>query len=244
MKFSNLPRIYANIKLIESHSLDLPEDKTHYLRTVLRLKSGDYFRIFNGVDGEFIAQITNITKNNLFANVISISRKISLEPQINLAISIIKNDKMLDAISMAIQLGVTKIIPLIAERSQQRNINPSKISKCIIEYTEQSERLVLPILNPAITLNNFLKQNPNNPILYANENEDESNDLLKLRQDIKPNISVLVGPEGGFSSNELQLLASVSNSYSFSLGSSVLRTETAVAACLAQVRLLLYSKLD
>ncbi|XVN42658.1 MAG: 16S rRNA (uracil(1498)-N(3))-methyltransferase [Candidatus Rickettsia vulgarisii] len=239
MKFSNLPRIYANIKLIESHSLDLPEDKVHYLKTVLRLKSGNYFRVFNGVDGEFIAQITNITKNNLFANVTSISRKISPEPQINLAISIIKNDKMLDAINMAVQLGVTKIIPLIADRSQHRNINISKLSKCIVEYTEQSERLVLPILEQAITLGNFLKQNSNNPILYANENEDESNDLLKLRQYIKPNISVLIGPEGGFSQNELQLLASVNNCYSFSLGATVLRAETAVAACLAQVKLFL-----
>ncbi|MCC8417576.1 MAG: 16S rRNA (uracil(1498)-N(3))-methyltransferase [Rickettsia endosymbiont of Bryobia graminum] len=104
MKFSNLPRIYVNIKLIKSHSLNLPEDKAHYLKMTLRLKSGDYFRIFNGIDGEFIAQITNITKNNLFANIVSIFRTISIEPGIHLAISIIKNDKMLDAISNPIEL--------------------------------------------------------------------------------------------------------------------------------------------
>lgn len=239
MKFSNLPRIYANIKLIESHTLELPEDKAHYLKMVLRLKSGDYFRIFNGIDGEFIAQITNITKNNLFANVASTSRKVFPEPEINLAISIIKNDKMLDAVNMAVQLGVTRIIPLIADRSQFRNINISKLSKCIIEYTEQSERLVPPTLETSIVLDSFIKQNPNQSIFYANENEETDNNILKIKQYIAPNISVLVGPEGGFSPNELQLFASANNCYSFSLGSTVLRAETAVAACLAQVKLFL-----
>lgn len=237
MKISRLHRIYSNIKLIENYSLNLAEDHSHYLKTVLRLKIGDHFRIFNGIDGEFIAQITDITKNNLHVELTNILRKTIIEPELTLGISIIKSDRMLDAIDMAVQLGVTKIIPLITERSQFRNVNNQKLMKCIIESTEQSERLTPPILMPLTSLSLFLDQNLDNSIIYANENEDENNTLLKIMPISYSNISVIVGPEGGFSPNELKMLSLRANSLSISLGANVLRTETAVATCLAQIKL-------
>ncbi|WP_417905397.1 16S rRNA (uracil(1498)-N(3))-methyltransferase [Candidatus Tisiphia endosymbiont of Micropterix aruncella] len=241
MKFSHLHRIYTNIKLIENYSLNLAEDHSHYLKTVLRLKVGDHFRIFNGTDGEFIAQITGMTKNNLHVGLTNILRKATVEPELTLGISIIKSDRMLDAIDMAIQLGVTKIIPLIAERSQFRTVNTQRLMKCIIESTEQSERLIPCILMPVVSLSLFLEQTLGNSIIYANENEDENNTLLKIMpiysSDISANISVVVGPEGGFSQNELQMLSLRPNTLSISLGPNILRTETAVATCLAQIKL-------
>ncbi|MDR0296649.1 MAG: 16S rRNA (uracil(1498)-N(3))-methyltransferase [Rickettsia sp.] len=278
MKTSRLHRIYTNTKLIENCSLNLTEDHSHYLKTVLRLKIGDHFRIFNGIDGEFIAQITDITKNKLRAGLTNILRKAIVEPELTLGISIIKNDRMLDAIDMAVQLGVTKIIPLITERSQFHNVNDQRLMKCIIESTEQSERLTPPILMPLTSLALFLDQNLDNSIIYANENEDENNTLLKImpihsndlknwnvkqgvsersvqnvrehanapkfyeansskQKSIHSNISVIVGPEGGFSPNELKMLSLRPNSLSISLGANVLRTETAVATCLAQIKL-------
>ncbi len=237
MKISNLHRRYANVKLIEASSLDISEDYHHYLKNVLRLKIGDHFRIFNGTDGEFIAQITSIGKHNLSVSLVSILRKPILEANITLAISIIKNDKMLDALNMAVQLGVTKIIPLIAERSQYRNINEQKLLKSIIESTEQSERLTPPILAPLTLLATFLEDNIDNMILYANEHEDENNTLSTILP-LDHIITVIVGPEGGFSPSELKMLSAKSNTRSISLGKNVLRTETAVAACLAQINLL------
>ena len=239
MKTSRLHRIYTNIKLIENYSLNLAEDHSHYLKTVLRLKLGDHFRIFNGTDGEFIAQITGITKNNLHVGLTNILRKATVEPELTLGISIIKSDRMLDAIDMAVQLGVTKIIPLIAERSQFRTVNTQRLMKCIIESTEQSERLIPCILMPVVSLRLFLEQTLDNSIIYANENED--NTLLKIMpiysSDISANLSVVVGPEGGFSQNELQMLSLRPNTLSISLGPNILRTETAVATCLAQIKL-------
>ncbi|WP_341754545.1 16S rRNA (uracil(1498)-N(3))-methyltransferase [Candidatus Tisiphia endosymbiont of Dioctria rufipes] len=241
MKFSHLHRRYTNIKLIENYSLNLAEDHSHYLKTVLRLKVGDHFRIFNGTDGEFIAQITGMTKNNLHVGLTNILRKATVEPELTLGISIIKSDRMLDAIDMAIQLGVTKIIPLIADRSQFRTVNTQRLMKCIIESTEQSERLIPCILMPVVSLSLFLEQTLDNSIIYANENKDENNTLLKIMpiysSDISANISVIVGPEGGFSQNELQMLSLRPNTLSISLGPNILRTETAVATCLAQIKL-------
>lgn len=238
MKFSQIPRIYANIKLIESCLLELSRDNMHYLKTVLRLRVGDSFRIFNNQDGEFIAQITDITKNNLSAQINNIFRAITPEPEIILGLSIIKNDRMLDAINMAVQLGATKIVPLVTQRVQSGNINSQKLVKCIIEYTQQSERLVPPTLEPTIVLPLFLEKYYNKFILYANENEEDNNTLFRFATTLPASIIIIVGPEGGYSASELKLLESTDNCHSISLGSSVLRTETAVAACLAQIKLL------
>ncbi len=237
MKFSHLHRVYANVKLTKSCSLNLAENHCHYFKTVLRLKVNDYFRIFNDIDGEFIAQIISMIKNNLCIRLINIIRKVTVIPQLVLGISIIKNDKMLDAIDMAVQLGVTKIVPLITERSQLRSVNIRKFMECIIKSTEQSERLIPAILMPLIPLSLFLDQNLNNYIVYANENENENNTLLKVMPTYLSDISVVVGPEGGFSYDELKMFSLRPNTLSISLGPNVLRTETAVATCLAQIKL-------
>jgi 16S rRNA (uracil1498-N3)-methyltransferase len=243
MKFSRLPRIYANISLIKSNSLNITEDNNHYLQKVLRLKIGDQFRIFNGVDGEFIAQITNMTKNNLSILLTDILRQPLIEDadQIILGISLIKTDRMLDAVNMAVQLGVTKIVPIIAERSQYRSINEQKLLKIIIEATEQCERLNPPILALPTSLEVFVKSTPDITLLYANEHEHKYCTMLEAADKITYtalDISIIVGPEGGFSPNELELFASQPHAISFSLGANILRTETAVATCLAQYALL------
>jgi len=238
MKISHLPRIYADTKLSERILLHLEGDYYHYLKTVLRLKINDSLRIFNGNDGEFIAQITNITKNTVSVLLVNLFKAVTREQELILALSIIKNDRMLDAISMAVQLGVTAITPLIADRSQFHKINSEKMNKYIIESTEQSERLIPPALLPPISLSEFLEQNRGIIVLYANENEVTNKSLLTIKLQTSDNVAVIVGPEGGFSDHELSLLALKNNCFSFSLGANVLRTETAVAACIAQIILL------
>ncbi|WP_375326974.1 16S rRNA (uracil(1498)-N(3))-methyltransferase [Candidatus Tisiphia endosymbiont of Nemotelus uliginosus] len=242
MKFSYLPRMYANIPIIESCVLTLPEDNIHYLNTVLRLKIGDSVRIFNHKDGEFIAQIINITKSNLSVQINNILRTPTQDPEVILGLSIIKNDKMRDAINMAVQLGVTQIVPLIVQHVQSHHINRQKLLKCIIEYTQQSERLVPPTLQEITSLTLLLEKNSTNFVLYANENEDENNTILRFAKTFPTNILVIVGPEGGFTSEELKLFKSTANCHGISLGSTVLRSETAVAACLAQIKLLQSSR--
>lgn len=152
--------------------------------------------------------------------------------------SIIKQDKLMLAINMATQLGVTKIVPLITERCQFRSVNIERLTKCVIEATEQSERLNPPVIELAISIQNYLKKN-NNFVLYANEHEKEENSILKLKSSNKDiaDISIVIGPEGGFTNDEIALLASYKNAHSISLGKNILRAETATVAALAQVNL-------
>jgi 16S rRNA (uracil1498-N3)-methyltransferase len=236
MKFSKLSRVYTSDKLIENQTLSLDNCHTHYLKNVLRLKVGDKFRIFNGECGEFTAQIIDITKSNLSINLIASLRKPITEPVLILGLCIIKNDRMLDAINMAVQLGATGIIPVISERSQFRTINIDRLQKCIIEATEQSERLNTPYLGPLTSLNNYNNLDLE-MIIYANENELAENSMTKFNL-LANKLSLIIGPEGGFTEGEIKMLASWQNSYSVSLSSNVLRSETAACVGLAQLQLI------
>ena len=278
-------RIYINSRLAENSKIELAGDHVHYVKTVLRLKVNDCLRIFNGTDGEFLAQITDINKNNLSVRLKERLKKPYTESELTLAVAIIKQDKLMLAINMATQLGVTKIIPLITRRCQLRSVNIKRLTKCVIEATEQSERLTLPIIEKAITIQDYLKKN-NNLMLYANEREKEEKSILRispslsdvyscevkrgyakinLKKSMKSvsrgvermlihehprtykddvanfssssSITIIVGPEGGFTNDELELLASCKNTKSVSLGSNILRTETAAITAIAQVKL-------
>lgn len=233
MKISAISRIYTSSSLIKQQTISLRLEYLHYFKNVLRLQKGETIRIFNGLDGEFGARIKEFNKQGVFVDVGSQLRAASTLPHLSLGLCIIKQDRMLDALDMATQLGVTEIIPLISEYSQSI-INIEKAERRLIQATEQSERFCPPVLAPPLALKDFSRQQE--LLVYANENESEEKTILRLGK-VEGRVSLLIGPEGGFSEAEREMLASWPNAESISLGSLVLRTETAVAAALAQLRL-------
>lgn len=238
MKVNLLNRIYVNEKLAENLTLEINDESSHYLKNVLRLKIGNKFRIFNSFNGEFLAEILSFTKKHIIIKILTFLRMEVTKLDLTLALSIIKADKMLDAMNMAVQLGVTRIIPLVSQRSQLKSINYERCSRCIIEASEQSGRIILPILENPLNLMEYLSGNQNidQMIIYANENENFTNNILAIKA-LSPKLSIIIGPEGGWTDIELELLKSFSNTYSVSLGRTIMRTETAVAAAIAQIQL-------
>lgn len=231
-------RIYIDTTLSTNDIIDIYNEQKHYLITVLRLKIGDYFRVFNGQNGEYTAQITAIHKNHLEIKLTNILKVPVSEHKLSLGLSIIKANKMLDAIDIAVQLGVTDITPIISERSQFKTLNYTRAIKCIIEATEQSERLTPPTLHRTITFSQYINSIVcNDIIVYANELEQNVN-IIQLSDVLKHPISLIIGPEGGFAQSELQMLSVKSNSHSVTLSTNILRTETAVAAALAQIQMI------
>ena len=237
MKISKLSRLYIKQPLNENKSLVLSTEHLHYLQNVMRLKAGRKFRVFNEADGEFIAVIDKFEKKEAMANILQLIREPIIETPLTLAISIIKPDKMFDAINMAVQIGVTEIIPIIAERSQSQTINSERLAKIITEAAEQSERLSVPKYRKPIRLTEFISSPGFDMIIYASEAEDKLNLIHNLKS-FPAKLAYLVGPEGGFSETELKALELSRAAHSVSLGSNILRAETAVAAGLAQIMLM------
>ena len=237
MKISKLNRVYINQTLNENKSLSLGPDHLHYLQNVIRLKEGRQLRIFNETNGEFIATINSFSKKEVIVDISKLNRKPILEAPLTLLMSIIKPDKMFDAVNMAVQIGVTEIIPIIAERSQSKIVNLERLAKIIIEAAEQSERLTIPKYSAPMDLIKFITSSNYEMIIYANESEANHNQMLEIKS-FPNNLAYLVGPEGGFSEAELEILKTQHQTYSVSLGSNILRAETAVAVGLAHIQLM------
>ncbi len=236
MKFSHLPRVYTNGPISKNQIIRIDGDNFHYLKTVIRLRRNDNFRLFNDQDGEYLVRVEEINKNQIIINVIDLIRNISAEPKLILAISIIKNDKMIEAIRGAVQIGVTAIIPVISSRTQIKTVNKDKLDRCVIESVEQSERFVRPILYDPIPLEQLCKLDIGEQIIFANESEHAAKKLSNIT--ISNNPVFLVGPEGGFTESEIAMLTSSEKVHSISLGSNVLRTEIAAIAGLACIQML------
>ena len=131
-------------------------------------------------------------------------------------------------IQKATELGVTRFIPLLSDRTVVRNINEKRIKKIIVEASEQSNRLNLPILDKLKKLEDFLKENTDTTIFFGDLNSD--NKKIDIQSD-EP-ICVLIGPEGGLAPSELTL-ASENGFSAIRLGPRVLRTETAPLVALS-----------
>ncbi len=235
MKFSSLNRIYTISSLNRTDNLTFEGDNAHYLRNVLRIRLNEQIRIFNQA-GEFTARVVDIARHQVVFTIGERIREPNIELPLTLGLSLIKNDRFIEAIKMAVQLGVSKIIPVVSERCSLHNINQARIYRCIIEAVEQSERFSVPELAEVTPLNQFNSQGNFTNIIYANEQEAKIS--IKDLDLSSSNIALIVGPEGGFTIPEIKMMSLWPNAYSVSLGNNILRCETAVAAILAQVNLM------
>ncbi|HJK86477.1 MAG TPA: RsmE family RNA methyltransferase [Candidatus Megaira endosymbiont of Nemacystus decipiens] len=236
MKFSHLPRVYIDESLSQDKKISIQDKLLHYLKQVMRLKSEQLIRIFNAQDGEFLAKIISIDKSAMLIKLDRKIRNLYFNPPLILAICIIKPERFSEAIRSAIQIGVTKIIPVISSRTQFKSIAREKIQKIILQSIQQSERFKITELSPILTLTELMKEDIEQ-IIFANESENEPNKIKKITE-FADKICVLIGPEGGFTEEEKELIKSNKNVRSVSLGSSVLRTETASTCALACVQMM------
>jgi 16S rRNA (uracil1498-N3)-methyltransferase len=225
-------RIFIPYQIIIGNVIEITE-QANYLLNVLRLRIGDQIIVFNGIDGEYISQIKEIKKKYISIEIIKKIRDQIFLEKLDIYLSIIKQDRMLLAIDLAVQLGATAIIPIITDYTQYKNLNYEKIEKRIIETVEQANRLDKTILKETITLKSLLDMDLK--VIWANEREK-----IKTMNEVEIKLfnSILIGPEGGFSQNEQELLSKNPNFESVKISNSILRTETATSCAISQLNLL------
>lgn len=226
-----LPRLYVGGVFLGGEEVALGAEQSHYLVNVMRLSEGAPVRIFNQCSGEFIAHITKPHKK---AALIKIGERLR-EPASSmkyraLIFSPLKKDRMDFLIEKAVELGVSELRPAIFDHSAVRKINEVRLQAQIIEAAEQCERLDIPVLHPLKPLANHL-QDLKNASVYVCVARQESALLKDISLDESP--CFVVGPEGGVSANELEMMEKKDLCSFVSLGERVLRAETAVLACLA-----------
>jgi 16S rRNA (uracil1498-N3)-methyltransferase len=229
--WAKLPRLFTENDLAPDAQIILEEGQAHYFRTVLRRQEGDQFRVFNGRDGEFTAQISVLTKKSAAATA---QQKIKDQPpssgQIHLLFAPIKKQRMNFLIEKAVELGITSLHPVLTARTEMRAINEDRLRAQIIEAAEQCERMDIPVLHPLTPLAAKVRASiTKNKLLWAAERSD-SPLIYSIKQ---KDWAFLIGPEGGFDPVEVEFLSQNPRVTPISLGNTVYRAETAAFLCLA-----------
>lgn len=230
----NVCRLYILEHLKNGQFLELDKDKAHYLKNVLRKERGDFVRVFNGKDGEWLSEVQEFTKKSC---VLKVGHHLRAQPSkqcLRLIFAPLKQARLNFLIEKSVELGVTELIPVLTERTHVREFNDERAKSIAIEAAEQSERLSIPIVHPLRTLPFFLSHWSQEKIIFMSDERLQSPSLIK--QIMEPpsfELSLLVGPEGGFSSLEFELFSRYKFIHSVSLGQTILRAETAAIAGLA-----------
>ena len=226
----------SNIRLFFLDSLsvnmngNLDKSQSHYLTKVMRVNENEVFSLFNN-NGEWIAKILRISKSIVEFKVIKKIRHKEKIKELWLAFSPIKSNYQNFMIQKATELGVTKFIPIIFERTIVRKINKERFEKIVIEASEQSNRINVPLIEPTQNLDNLLKNSMD--LIFTDLNSTNTK-LDKSKFTNKP-VCIIIGPEGDFSEAERAKILSFRGVQSFKINENILRSETAVISAISIV---------
>lgn len=225
------PRLYCEATLGQGKIIDLEQGQVHYLRNVLRAEQGSCLRLFNGQDGEWIAEINEISKKKATAQVTKCSREKQLDMQQRILIfAPIKKTETDFVIQKATELGVTDIYPVLTDHSNTHKIRKDRFETIAIEAAEQSERLSLPNIHDLQPIKSVLSACLKELSVYVAMERYEGQTNFEKPVD---GWAVIIGPEGGFSDAEKEAFLSAKGIIPLSLGDTVLRAETAAIAALS-----------
>ena len=230
----------SNVRLFFAKSLSLNlssklnKSQSHYLAKVMRVKVGESFSLFNQ-SGEWEAKINEILKGIVEFTVLKKLREKDNEKNIWLAFAPIKSNFFSFMIQKATELGVTKFVPIITDRTIVRKINYERIEKIIIEASEQSNRIKVPKVEKTQNLNLFLENNNNKiNIIFGDLNTENQNLDPKIKKENKP-ICIIIGPEGDFTESEREQILNFKDVQSLKINNNILRTETAAISAISIV---------
>jgi len=226
-------RLFFPDNILENTTSLLSKEHIHYIVNVMRLKRGSNINFFNK-EGEWLSEIVFLEKDRVEVKFLNKIKNSSTVSNIELAICLVKKTPMEIILQKATELGVSKITPIISERTEVKELNLERANKIIVEATEQSNQLNPPILNKVTKLKDFISNNnKGTKLFFANVSSK-----YKLKpSDIEKgqSISILIGPEGDFSPQELELILATTNLTSFTLSRNILRTDTAVISAISLV---------
>lgn len=226
-------RLYNPDSIEENSTNLLSKEHTHYVVNVMRLKRGSNINFFNS-EGEWKSEIVFLDKDRVEVKIIEKIKQPKGLSNIELAICLVKKNPMEIILQKATELGVSKITPIISERTEVKELNYDRANKIVIEATEQSNQLSPPKIFEVTKLKDFLDNlDGTSKLLFADVNSTNNLNAETLKQG-NP-ITVLIGPEGDFSPSERDSILGNSNVTSFTISRNILRSDTAVISAISLV---------
>ena len=226
-------RLYVTGDLGAGMAVALDEGPSHYLLHVMRAKAGNRVLLFNGRDGEWLAEIGQASKRGVIATCLNRTRPQSTEPDIWLAFAPIKKTPADYLVQKATELGVSRLLPVFTRRTIVSRVNLERMAANAAEAAEQSERLTVPEIHEATDLDKLLASWPKERRLYFCDEGGDARPLAEAARGASGLAAIITGPEGGFDPAERELLRAQAFVVPVTLGPRILRADTAALAALA-----------
>lgn len=221
-------RLFFKEKIVDSKSIALDSEKTHYLKRVMRKKNGDKITIFNGKE-QWEVEL------NLTEYTVKPEKKtgmLGFVPDIYLYFSLLKNKQTNYLIEKVCELGVKKIIPLKTEFSENFTPNLCRLKKVAIEAVEQSNGILVPEIEKLSSLKEVLKNwNKKRKVFFCDEDR-KGKKISKISLSKKDKVAIFIGPVGGWSLRDKQLFESIEVN-KINLGKNILKADTAAIVSLS-----------
>lgn len=221
-----VPRLYCDQPLAYNRVVSLSADHYHYIANVMRMVNGDALSLFNSRDGEWNGQIQNLEKKSAEVRLGSQISAFSPDVEIHLYFPPIKKERLRFLVEKATELGATHFHPIITDHTTQK-FNEEKLKAVALEAVEQSGRLDLPVLEEARDFKKLIESLDSKTFLFAAVESFTEKRFSDYKNMLISPLRFLIGPEGGWSDEEIAILLNSSYVYPVSLGKNILRSETA-----------------
>ena len=233
------PRLFVETPLAEAGEIVLEREQGHYLAGVLRLSSGDPVKVFNAIDGEWLAYLTSVSKKAVMLRLERRVADVLAPPDIDYVFAPLKHARLDYVVQKATELGVRRLRPVITARTIAERVNLERMKANVVEAAEQCNLVYVPEVQEPVKLAHCLGQwQPGRALIHCDETAAIANPLEALRGVTAP-AAVLIGPEGGFTDEERALIRSLAKATAISLGPRIMRADTAAVAALTLVQAVL-----
>lgn len=233
-----LQRLYLDASLAEGAVVSLGREQAHYLMTVLRLGDGAEVLVFNGRDGEYGAVLRPEGRKAASLEISAQTREQAPRPRLDFLFAPLKVGRLDYLVQKATEMGVGRITPVFTDHTQLHKVNAARLEANILEAAEQCGNLSIPELAEAVKLEALLSDwDPARRIIFCNESQAGNNPAEILSRITERDLALLVGPEGGFSEKEREILTALPFVTPIPLGPRILRADTAAVAALTAVQM-------
>jgi 16S rRNA (uracil1498-N3)-methyltransferase len=235
-----LQRLFVRAALREGGEIEPTREQANYLLNVLRLGECDRLLVFDGVNGEWLAEVRPVGRRDCRLHLVECVRAQTTAGSVDWLFAPLKHARLDYMVQKAVEMGVARIRPVMTRHTQVGRINLERMEANVIEAAEQCGVITVPPIAEPVDLDRLLdawpSTDPDRRILFCDEHEETTNPLGLLVGLPRGPLAVLIGPEGGFAREERAVLHSKSFVTAIPLGPRILRADTAAVAALAVVQ--------
>lgn len=232
-----MQRLFLPDDLAAASEVETGRDHAHYLANVLRMREGGELLVFNGRDGEWLAEIAAVSKKSVRLSMRERTRPQTPQPDLLYCFAPIKQGRLDYLVQKAVEMGAGALQPVITQHTQVPKLGTERLRANVIEAAEQCGVLSVPAIREPVKLERLISDwDEERRLIYCDEDAPGNNPLPAIAALAGRKLGLLVGPEGGFSEAERAMLRPLSYVVPIPLGPRILRADTAAVAALTVIQ--------